>query len=214
MKKSLNLFLFSLFFLPVNIFATDINFSSDKNSGSTDDVFQLRLSIDGQVDGGQVGIEGLENFQIMGQRSSSQIQIINGKTTSVQEQVLSIKPKKSGNFSLTALAKENGEIIKSPSLKFEIKKSLIQETKEKLLQKNTLQNLDTKNNLEENKSEIQNLKNTKTENLKTPEIKNFPKIEHVSAFNKIFWFEFLGICLGIFGMFWGVFKILEKKKKA
>ncbi len=205
-------------------FASEIHFSADKTQGSMDDVFQVHLSIDGSVDGGKVGIRGLDgNFEIVGQQSSSQIQIINGQTTSVQEQVLSLRPQKSGEISLTALAKENGEIVESDTLTFHIQKSLVQQTKENLLknsekpensgnapngEKKSLKNLLTQPSGKGQESNIPSVQ----QSLKTPEIKEFQKVEHVSAFNAWFWLEFSGILLILGVLFWGVQKILKRQK--
>ena len=155
------------------LFAAEINFSTTKTSGTTDDVFQIHLSVNGQVDGGQVGIKGLENFDIVGRQSSSQVQIINGKTKAVQEQILSIRPKKGGKFTLQAIAKEDGKLIESQEITFDIQKSLIQSTKEKLLQassnqENSRKNSqeDLKNKLENNEDKLDEKKDEKLENTK------------------------------------------------
>lgn len=197
------LFFFGFFFLgwALNALAAEIHFSADKTEGTTDDIFQVRLSVDGEVDGGQVGIEGLEHFAIVGQQSSSQVHIINGKTSMVQEQILSLQPKSAGDFSLRALAQEDGKVIKSSPILVKVKKSLIAETKEKLLQVPT-QNEGNNQKAGIAKKEKEDLLRSpslsgghgeKAEELSLPELQSFPKVQHLSAFNAIFWGEFFGI---------------------
>lgn len=223
--------LFLSFFSPV--FAAEINFSVNKKTGTTDDIFEVHLSIDGEIDGGQVGIEGLENFDIVGQQSSSQVQVVNGDVTSVQEKILSLQPKIEGDFTLTALAKENEKEIRSTPLSFSISKSLVQQTKENLLKnskKNTQEDTtsfstapspSTNNNQKKEQSDIAKKLLTSPSNtvptdntqdiqvLQTPKIKDFPKVEHISAFNAIFWAQFLGITSLIISIFF----LLQKKYK-
>lgn len=223
--------LFLSFFSPV--FAAEIHFSADKTMGTTDDIFEVHLSVDGEVDGGQVGIEGLENFDIVGQQSSSQVQVVNGNVTSVQEKIISLAPKKEGNFTITALAKENGEEIRSTPVSFSVSKSLVQQTKENLL-KNSKENTQedatsfsappspsANNNQKKEQSDIAKKLLTSPSNvapanntqdiqaLQTPKINDFPKVEHISAFNGIFWIQFLGITSLIISIFF----LLQKKYK-
>ncbi len=221
MKKIIT-FIFSFFFFTPLVLSAEINFSADKTSGSTDDIFQINLSVDGEIDGGEIGIEGLEGFKIVGQQTSSKIQITNGNLSSIQEKIISIKPKTGGDFILTALAKEKGKIIKSKPISFKIEKSLIESTKEKLLKNTTKENkniedknLDLKTEplkelLKSSKSQDIDFEKKKTEKLKIPKIEKFPKVEHLSAFNAIFWFEFLGISLILLVIFLKLQKIIKK----
>ena len=229
-----------LLFMPLTTFAATLNFSVEDKKISTDENLIVHLSVDGQVDNGQIGIKGMENFDIVGQQSSSQIQIINGQTTMVQEKILSLHPKTSGKFSLTALAKENGETIESDTFEITVEKSLIEATKENLL-KNSQENnqetenkktQDTQDEKQENSSNntLKNLLTTPSSNtgkstnmqypekklgtLQAPEFKNFPKVEHISPFNMLFWAESIGLFLAIltmlFGVLWGIKKVKRK----
>lgn len=244
MKKIYSHFLFiGILFLSLSsaTFAAEIHFSADTTTGTTDDVFEVSLSIDGQVDGGQVGIEGLENFDIVGQRSSSQVQVVNGSVTSVQEKILSLAPKKEGDFTITALAKENGEEIRSTPISFSISKSLVQQTKENLLKNSEDTSEDTSpegssppsqsnvtvQNAEEKGSQLaKNLLTTPSHStsssepdgttfqpLSNSDIKTFPKIEHIPAFNAVFWAQFGGILFLIFGGFFVALGFLTRLKK-
>ena len=122
--------------MPTAVFATNINLKADKIQLSTDEVVHVNLTIDGQIDGGQIGIEGLENFDIVGQQSSQSIQIINGKTTQVQTQKITIQPKSVGTFEVRAIAQENGQQIQSNTATLSVQKSELDATKDELL-KNT-----------------------------------------------------------------------------
>jgi len=201
-----------LLILPTITWAAQINMSIDKTEISIDDVLEIRLSVDGVLDNGQIGIQGLEKFNIVGQSSSQQIQIINGKTTSVQEKVLNIQPKQSGDFKIQALGKENGKIIESPELEIKVQKSLVQATKEKLLASSS-DNSDQKN--------TENIKNLLTQptqqtalntsqELQQKKISEIPLVQHFSAFNKLFWLEFLSIIVLLGIIFRGILFFREK----
>ncbi len=205
-------------------FAAQINMSVNKTEISTDDVLEIRLSVDGILDGGQIGIQGLEKFNIVGQSSSQQIQIINGKTTSVQEKVLNIQPKQGGNFKIQALGKENGEIIKSQEFEIKVQKSLIQTTKEKLLASspNDSDQKDSENPTKKSNNEsmknllIQPTQQTVPSTSKKLQQKKLPKIppvQHFSAFNKMFWLEFLGILAFLGLIFRGIWCFKQKSLK-
>ncbi len=223
MKKYIIPALF-LLFIPFVSLAASINLTTNKTDVSTDDILQVRISVDGEVDNGQIGIKGLENFKVVGQSNSSQFQLINGAMTSIQEKILSLAPVKDGTFSLVALAKENGAEVRSDTINITVKKSLIQTTKEKLLtasDQETTATDETQNSLKDL------LKSTPTEintpqsssvstvkSLKTPELKTFPKVQHISAFNALFWMELVGILLGLFILFWAGNNFLNRRTKA
>lgn len=208
-----------IFFTGIS-FAAKINMSVDKTEISTDDVLEISLSVDGVLDNGQIGIQGLENFNIVGQSSSQQIQVINGKTTAIQEKILNIQPKKSGDFTIQALGKENGKIIKSSEFKIKVKKSLAQETKEKLLDSSNVD--DEQENSENTAKKSDNQDNIKdlllqpsqqasqTEKLQPPKLPNIPPVQHFSAFNKIFWLELLGLIALLGLIFRGILFFKEK----
>jgi hypothetical protein len=221
--KKLYVLVFGLF-LSINIaLASEITFTANKTEIDTDGVVQLHISVDGEIDGGQIGIKGLENFKVVGQHSSSQIQIINGAMTSVQEKILSISPLSEGKFTLLALAKKDGKEIQSSEINIEVKKSLAQTTKEKLLKTTST---DKKNNnksqnelkellkTESIKPDIQqaNISNKTTESLNIPEIKSFPKIQHLSAFNIKFWFDFFCIIVLLTMIVFGIRYIIKNLK--
>lgn len=221
-----------LLFLPLLVFAaTKINLSADKTDLTTDDTLEIHLSVDGEVDQGQIGIEGIEKFDIVGQQSSQQVQIINGDVTSVQEKILSLQAKQPGDFTITAIAKENGNLIKSNSLHVSISKSLAQETKENLLKSSAIDAQEKSQNKKEietkkdnnddlkalltqpqdalSQSQDQNKQIKPEEDLNIAPLTNVPKIEKFSAFNGLFWIEILGI----FAILFMIFKIILKPKK-
>ncbi len=203
MRKKLYALVLAMLFSTKFAWAINIDMISDKKEVSTDEMFQISLSIDGEVDGGQIGIKGLDNFEIIGDQTSlRRIEIINGRTTHFQEKVLTLKPTSSGRFTLTALAQENGQIIKSAPVTINVKKSLTQRTKEKLLEtpqgeKNQMNNNDIKDLLKvstqkpvtPSKAAI----SQKDQLLKIPALETFPKVQQMSPFNALFWAEFLGL---------------------
>jgi hypothetical protein len=60
--------------------------------------------------------------------------MINGQTTQVQSQKITLQPKGSGTFEVQALARENGQQIQSKSITINVQKSALDTTKDELLQ--------------------------------------------------------------------------------
>lgn len=151
-KKQKNWFLKSqiLFFLFFNCFfmpfalaenQSDLHLMIDKISGSTDDIFTLNISLEKNSDKNYSSLEnlellGLENFQIRGQSSSTNVQILNGKMTSFAEKNIQLQAIKEGAFTLgpITIKSDSGEIMASESVQLTIVKSLMQKTKESLLE--------------------------------------------------------------------------------
>lgn len=238
MKKIVTI-LFALFIiLPQIVFATNIDLSVDKTSLSTDDVAHISISINGSVDGGQVGLVGLENFKIIEKQSSQSVQVINGQASQMQKKDLVIQPKKAGKFSIKALAKNNGNEISSNEIIINVQQSAIDKTKDKLLKDNNdNQDNSSKNNKlddiiknqkpesdfdtnllkESQNSESESKANTQGQNnkdeLKVNKITDFPKVEHISQFNAVFWLEFIGSLLLVLLLILGVIFVSKKYRK-
>ncbi len=199
-----NLYLLFSFLLITNsaALAAEINLTTDKKEISTDDVIEVSLSVDGEVDSGKIGIKGLEDFEIIGNSSSSKVQIINGVVTSIQEKILLISPHKEGEFILMALAREDGKEIKSLPVKIKVKKSLSKLTKDKLLESSS-ENVDEIENINSLKEALKTEVNNEDISIKSldtldiPQLNSFPEIQHISAFNSKFWLELIGIFSGI-----------------
>jgi hypothetical protein len=190
MKKLLVL----LCWFPSIICAAQINISANKTILTTNEKVQINLSVDGHLDNEQIGIQGLDNFNIVGQTSSQQIRIINGERSVIQEKIIILQPQKAGEFMITALGRENGEIVKSDEINIYVKKSLIQETKEKLL-----------TDISEKETQSPRLSSLNPEEkLNINELPNMPIVQSVSAFNKIFWLELLGILVLLGFVFRGI----------
>jgi hypothetical protein len=219
MKKYL-LILLSLLVLPTITWASQINMSVDKTEISTNDVLEIRLSVDGVLDDGQIGIQGLENFNIVGQSSSQQVQIINGQTTAVQEKILTLQPNQNGEFVIQAIGKEGGKEIKSSAITIKVNKSLVQETKEKLLSSVSSSEDKTENSAKKS-DKIKNLltQPTKTsvkpttEQLQIKKLPEMPSVQHFSAFNKIFWLEFFSVLVLLGVIFRGIWYFKQKNLK-
>jgi len=238
MKKIVTI-LFALFIiLPQIVFATNIDLSVDKTSLSTDDVAHISISINGSVDGGQVGLVGLENFKIIEKQSSQSVQVINGQASQMQKKDLVIQPKKAGKFSIKALAKNNGNEISSNEIIINVQQSAIDKTKDKLLKDNNdNQDNSSKNNKlddiiknqkpesdfdtnllkESQNSESESKANTQGQNnkdeLKVNKITDFPKVEHISQFNAVFWLEFISSLLLVLLLILGVIFVSKKYRK-
>ena len=238
MKKIVTI-LFALFIiLPQIVFATNIDLSVDKTSLSTDDVAHISISINGSVDGGQVGLVGLENFKIIEKQSSQSVQVINGQASQMQKKDLVIQPKKAGKFSIKALAKNNGNEISSNEIIINVQQSAIDKTKDKLLKDNNdNQDNSSKNNKlddiiknqkpesdfdtnllkESQNSQSESKANTQGQNnkdeLKVNKITDFPKVEHISQFNAVFWLEFIGSLLLVLLLILGVIFVSKKYRK-
>ncbi len=135
--------------IPFFASAAQLDISTDKTIYTDDELVHISISVNGSVDNGQVGIQGLENFDIVGKRSSQSMQTINGQTSVVQKQNLTLRPHAGGRFTITALAQENGQEISSQILTIDIKKSPTQTLKEDLLN-NTQQDEQQPNVIQDN----------------------------------------------------------------
>jgi len=241
--KNILIMLVMMFALPTMVRAVGIDLSVVDTNITTDEVARISVSISGAVDGGQVLISGLDNFEVVGQQSSQSIQAINGQTTQVQKNEITVKPKKSGNFVVTASAKAGGKEISSQSATIKVAKSLIETTKDDLLQNipqtSAKQNLSAavSNEATENQDsvidfDVDSLK--KSQNLpmsqrpaedeaqasrkneqqsQALDMKNFPQIESLSVFNAMFWLEFAWIVLGVIIIVIGALWFIFQKKK-
>lgn len=228
----------SALFVAPNAFAAEIYLSADKTDLNTDDITSLRLSVDGQIDGGKIELSGLENFDIVGRSSSQRMSIINGNKSVIQEQVLNLQPKKFGKITVQATAKADSVIIKSKSLIFTIKKSLTQSTKDVLLNSSnnsaqtTMQTGVTPTpQSQQDKEKAKQLLTASQANedenavMITPDKKllkqggtdttlqaPLPAVQRISAFNFMFYLEFLSILLLLLLMAFGVY-ILKREKE-
>ncbi len=221
MKKYL-IPLLSLLFISTT-WGAQINLAVNKTNLTTDDVLELTLSVDGEIDNGQVGLKGLDDFEIIGQSTSQQVQIINGKTSAVLEKIIDLKPKKGGEFIIQALAKKDGKLVKSQEFKIKVQKSLIQQTKENLLA-NPVAETEKKSNSDQEENQTKNpakklltmpsqtsgSEKNNAEKLNIKELPPLPPVQHFSAFNKIFWLEFLGILTLLIVIFRGIFFFKKK----
>jgi len=63
---------------------------------------QLTLSVDSSQNIPNINLPSLKDFHIVGQSSSTQVQFINGKTSSTKSYIYTLKPKKEGSTSIPA----------------------------------------------------------------------------------------------------------------
>ncbi len=165
--------------------AAEIKISVDRTTLATDEIVKLSISIDGQIDGGQIGMAGLDKFEVVGQQSSQRMEVVNGETKSLQYKILSLKPRGEGTTIVMAQGTSNGTAIHSESITLEVTKSLRDATKDKLLKTVSVDAA----RAEAGQAPL--------EELIQLEMGQFPSVQHISAFNKIFWLEFLGILAGM-----------------
>ncbi|MDD5213824.1 MAG: BatD family protein [Candidatus Gracilibacteria bacterium] len=105
MKRRLSLFLVFFFSVSGISYAdtkVEVNLETDKKEISTQDTVDLKLIIKQKgrdnIDLGNPTISGIENFDIQGQSSSTQVEMINGDSKSVTSIDYTLKAKKAGNF--------------------------------------------------------------------------------------------------------------------
>ena len=208
-----------LFVISSPLLATNINFSTNKTSLSTDDTLKVTFSADGPVDNNRLEINGIKNdFDIIGKSTSIERININGKIKQTYNQILLLQPQKSGKFKIWISAKENGKEIKSKEVTINVKKSLTEQVKDNLLKssQNDLDNNTSSDNKDSNNQDttdnlsdiLQKISDNDTKNnsknipvtkdlLKKSQNTEEPTIqtEKISEFNFVFWVKLLLILL-------------------
>lgn len=105
MMKKTSLFIMILLLCKLTFAELVVNVSNP--SPSIYETLNLEVSFVNQ-DKEQYNIEGIDNFAILSKGSTNSYNVINGKTTSMRSDMYRIRPKKSGDFTLTVVTK-NGE---------------------------------------------------------------------------------------------------------
>lgn len=171
-----------LFLLPA-FAANQITMTIDKNHITTDEAVQITMQIEGNLQQGQrINVPGLENFTIAKQSRSQNMQIINGEATSNQTIMLSLSPNNAGTFTIgpVAMTDDEGNIITSDQMTITVEKSLVDETKEKLINSLTPP--------QENENDVPS---------KDTEKKPFPEIQKKLPISLYFWLEVFGVIIGV-----------------
>ena len=91
-------------FLSATATAADIQVSTDRNPVGPHESFQLTFSASGSVDDDPDFTPLKNNFQILSTSKSSNISIINGKTSSNETWVLTVLPRQEGKLTIPAIA--------------------------------------------------------------------------------------------------------------
>ncbi len=81
-----------------------INASVDKQTVPINETLQLTISLDGTHDLPGISLPALTDFEVLGQSSSTQIQIINGRQSSSRSFVFTLRPKKQGKANIPAMS--------------------------------------------------------------------------------------------------------------
>ena len=196
MKKIL--IIIGFFLLSPVSYSAGLNIFLSKNKITTDESIQMVITTEGNVDQRKVSILGLESFTIAAQSSSQNMQIVNGEIQAQLEIILVLQPKNKGVFVLgpASITNAEGNTILSQKKTITVMQSLVDKTKEKLLE-----SLEEKVEEIPVKQEEANLDGSK---------KSFPKIQRSTPMSFYFWGEFLSAMIFIFVLWrWG--KILKKK---
>jgi len=102
-------------------FAANLSATVDRNPVNLDESFQLTLTVEGGTDGNPE-LDVLKNdFEILSQNQSSNLQIINGSMSRQSHWVITLMAKKTGNVILPAISIGNN---RSQPIKMTIKKAL------------------------------------------------------------------------------------------
>ncbi|MFC1596260.1 BatD family protein [Candidatus Margulisiibacteriota bacterium] len=91
-----------------------INTAVNKKSVPINGTFSLTLSVDGSKNISGISLPALKDFTVLGQSSSTQIQIINGRQSSTKAYIYTLRPKKQGAAKIPALNfKHGGDTFKT-----------------------------------------------------------------------------------------------------
>lgn len=113
-----------LFLLLVSLsFSADatITIQTSTNNVSIGESFAISVTSQGNLNGNDIVINGIENFEVIGKSSSSSMQIINGKYSSETSIQLNLMPKRSGKFILSGSL--NGKKSSSNSIVIDVSES-------------------------------------------------------------------------------------------
>lgn len=81
-----------------------INASVDKKNVPINDSLQLTIAVDGSTDLPGISLPVLNDFDVVGQSSATQIQIINGQQSNSRSYIFTLRPKKQGPAQIPALS--------------------------------------------------------------------------------------------------------------
>lgn len=82
----------------------EISAGVNKKSLPVNDNLQLTISVDGSVDLPGVSLPALNDFEVVGQSSATQIQIVNGQRSNSRSYIFTLRPKKQGVAQIPVLS--------------------------------------------------------------------------------------------------------------
>jgi hypothetical protein len=112
-----------LFNSSITLFAADekVTLQVDDTSIEIGSSLQLTLSIFGGLEVQDIGIEGLENFEVVSTSQSSSTQMVNGVSSSKVEYHVELMPKSIGAFTLKAIINQDKDKIESNQVEVTVK---------------------------------------------------------------------------------------------
>ncbi len=102
-KNTVKLFIFILLLLPNLMFAASSPLTAriDRNNIAQGETFQLTISLNGKDTSAPPQLDVLDhNFVVFGSASNNQVTFINGKTSTRQQWIITLEPKKSGTLTI------------------------------------------------------------------------------------------------------------------
>lgn len=125
-KKAVIMTLFFLIMLvsidhPISAAEPQIRLDMDNLNLEMGSSFKVTLSLENMNGGKLKGFTGLENFEVLGNSTSSNTSIINGVTTRVLQANYTITPKYTGDFQLKAYVEYEGKTYETNTLEVSVK---------------------------------------------------------------------------------------------
>lgn len=128
MVKKLKLFIFCIFIILINssVFAAELTANVDQSEIALNDEINLTVSLKDASFKDSTPIAAIkENFDIIETRNFSNVEIINGKSSSINEITYTLKPKKIGEFIIPSFKQNiSGESLSTEEIKITVKKAV------------------------------------------------------------------------------------------
>ena len=113
-----------IFFLGHWVFGQSIFLTVDNNKVSLDETIELEVRVSGSRNSPQPEIKNVDDFDVKSAGSSSQIQIVNGKSSSNTTYRYELYPKKVGEFKIgPATLEQNGKTLESQTILISVEKT-------------------------------------------------------------------------------------------
>lgn len=126
MVKKLKLFIFCIFIILINssVFAAELTANVDQSEIALNEEINLTISLKDASFKDSIPIAAIkENFDIIETRNFSNVEIINGKSSSVNQIIYTLKPKKIGEFIIPSIKQNiSEELLSTKDIKITVKK--------------------------------------------------------------------------------------------